>query len=87
MSNRYGCFTPLPPERRSQMAKDAAKTRRILHPTKDDIIRGAQYLSSLSEIEQQKIYRARNNQVSIFSILMGLAFMSIPLLFIALWFG
>lgn len=69
------------------MAKDAAKTRQILHPTKDDIVRGAHYLSSLSEVEREKVYRAHNNQMSIFSVLMGLAFMSIPLLFIALLFG
>ena len=86
MSNRYGKFTPLPPERRSQMAKDAAKTRVILHPSRNQIKAGAEYLSSLSESERQHIYKVRNSQLSIFSVLMGLAFCSIPFLFIVLWF-
>ena len=87
MSNRYGNFTPLPSDRRSQMAKDAAKTRVILHPTKNAVKAGAEYLSSLSESERQAIYKVRDSRANLFCILSALAFLSIPFLFIALWFG
>lgn len=69
------------------MAKDAANTRRFLHPTKDDVKRGADYLASLSEWERERVYMARDSQEMLSSIFMGLAFLSIPLMFIALLFG
>lgn len=86
MSNRYGKFTPLPSDRRSQMARDAAKTRKAIHPTKNDIIRGVEYYKSLSPMEQLRIDKARESSFDVFSILCGLAFLSIPFLFISLWF-
>jgi len=86
MSNRYGNFTPLPSDRRSQMARDAAKTRKAIHPTKDDIVRSVEYYKSLSPMEQLRINKARESSFNVFSILCGLAFLSIPFLFFSLWF-
>lgn len=68
------------------MAKDAAKTRKILHPTKNDVKAGAEYLSSLSESERMAIYKARDSWNNLFCIFCALAFLSIPFLFFALWF-
>lgn len=69
------------------MAKDAAKTRRLLHPTKDDIRNGAQYLASLSDEERNRVYKARDNQATIFSVLCGIAVLSMPLLLVVLLFS
>lgn len=87
MSNRYGNFTPLPSDRRSQMARDAAATRKALHPTKSSIARSVEYYKSLSPMEQLRINKARESSFSVFSVLCGLALLSIPFLFFSLWFG
>ena len=85
MSNRYGKFTPLPADKRSQMAKDAAKMRKAIHPTKSDIIRGVEYYKSLSPNERLVIDKARESSFNVFSFLCGAFLLLIPLMFFSLF--
>lgn len=87
MSNIYGKFTPLPSDKRSQMAKDAAKTRNALHPNKNSLEVAVMHYQSLSPEQRLAVDRARNSGIGVFSILMGLAFLSIPLMFFVVFFG
>lgn len=86
MGNRYGNHCPLPSDKRSQMAKDAAATRRALHPTKDDIARGAKYLASLSPEQREAVRKYNEDKLTIGTILALGALLFIPLSFIVLFF-
>lgn len=67
------------------MAKDAAKTRKAIHPTKDDIIRGVEYYKSLSPDERLVIDKARKDSLNVFSFLCGTFLLLIPLMFFSLF--
>lgn len=67
------------------MAKDAAKMRKAIHPTKNDIIRGVEYYKSLSPDERLVIDKARKDSLNVFSFLCGAFLLLIPLMFFSLF--
>lgn len=82
MSNRYGNFTPLSASKRSQMAKDAWKTRKATHI---DVNAECRWFRALSPREQRLYIKKAESNFNIFSLTCLFILISIPCMFFFLF--